>query len=126
MTALPESAAPCRAAKRPTDVLLLCAALALYGEAIEPRLDIGDAKPIKPQGADSRLDVVLHMALVCRVRERGQIRSNRVFEPPMEELSNCRRLGDHRPARGFPRELHPPAVDNLASSSVDVFALTLT
>jgi len=30
------------------------------------------------------------------------------------------------PARGFLRELHPPAVDFLASSSVDVFALTPT
>jgi hypothetical protein len=28
----------------------------------------------------------------------------------MEELPNCRHLGDNRPTRGFPRELHPPAV----------------
>jgi hypothetical protein len=62
--------------------------MALCGEAIEPRLDIGDAKVIKPEGTDAGLDVVLYVALVCRVRERGQIRSNRVFESPTEELSN--------------------------------------
>src|SRR5829696_837409 len=126
MTALPDRAAPCCAAECPMDVLFLCAALALRGQAIEPRLDIGDAKSIKPQRTDSRLDVVLHVALISGVRKRGKIRSNRVFEPSMEKLPNCRHLGDDGPARGFPSELHPPAVDYLASSSVDVFALTLT
>jgi hypothetical protein len=46
MTAPPERAAPCGAAERPTDVLSLCAALTLCGEAIEPSLDLGDAKAI--------------------------------------------------------------------------------
>ena len=101
MTARPERAAPCRAPKRPTDVRFLCAALALCGEAVEPRLDIGDAKPIKPQGADSRLDVVLHMALVCRVGERGKIRGNRVFEPSMEKLPNCRTAVTTGPRAAF-------------------------
>src|SRR5215203_4647361 len=124
MTALPDRAAPCCAAECPMDVLFLCAALALRGQAIEPRLDIGDAKAIKPQCTDSRLDVVLHVALVSRIGERGKIRSNRLFEPSMEELPNCRHLGDNGSARGFPSELHPPAVDDLPSSSVDVLALT--
>ena len=93
---------------------------------IEPRLDIGDAKSIKPHGTDSRLDVVLHMALISGVRKGGKIRSNRVFEPPMEELPNCRHLGDDRPTRCFLGELHPPTVHYLASASVHVFALTLT
>jgi hypothetical protein len=114
----------CRGA--PTDVLSLCAALALCGEAIEPRLDVGDANAIKPQGADSGLDVVLPVALIRRVCERGKIRSNHLLEPSMEELPDCRHLGDYRPARGFPRELYPPAVDHLPSSSVHVLALTLT
>src|SRR5215203_789966 len=125
MTALPDRAAPCRAAKRPMDVLLLCAALALCGEAIEPRLDIGNPKVIKPEPTDARLDVVLHMALVCRVRERGQIRSNRVLKPPMEELPNRWHLGNNRPACSSPRELHPLAMDDLPRSSVHVLALTL-
>jgi hypothetical protein len=69
--------------------------------------------------------VVLHVALVSGVPKRGKIRSNRVFEPSIEELPNCRHLGDYRPACGFPRELYPPAVDYLPCSSVDVLALTL-
>src|SRR5215218_2973841 len=100
MTALPDRAAPCRAAKRPKDVLLLCAALALCGEAIEPRLDIGNPKVIKPEPTDARLDVVLHMALVCRARERGQIRSNGVLMPPRRSSGRtrlpCRCAGLHR------------------------------
>ena len=126
MTAPSERAAACGAAERPTGVLSLCAALALCGEAIEPRLDVGDAKAIKPLRTDARLDVVLHVALVRRVRERGKIRSNRVFEPSMQELPNCRHLGDDWPACGFPSELYPPVVDYLPSSSVHVLALTLT
>jgi hypothetical protein len=90
--------------------------IGIVWQAIEPRLDVGDAKSIKPQRTDSRLDVVLHVALVSRVRKRGKIRSNPIFEPSMEELPNCRHLGEERPARGF-CELHPPAVDYLASSS---------
>jgi hypothetical protein len=43
----------------------------------------------------------------------------------MEELPNCRHLGDDRPVGGFPGELYPPAVDDLPRSSVDVLALTL-
>jgi hypothetical protein len=62
MTAPLERAAACGAAERPTGVLSLRAALALCGEAIEPSLDLGDAKAIKPQSADSGLDVVLHVA----------------------------------------------------------------
>jgi hypothetical protein len=81
---------------------------------------------IKSQGTDAGLDVVLHVAFVRRVRERGKIRSNRFFEPSMEELPNCRHLGDDRPARGFPDELHPSAVDDLTSATVDVLALTFT
>jgi hypothetical protein len=69
--------------------------------------------------------VVLHVALVSGVPKRGKIRSNRVFEPSIEELPNCRHLGDYRPACGFPRELYPPAVDYLPCSSVYVLALTL-
>jgi hypothetical protein len=65
------------------------------------------------------------VALIRRVRQRGKIRSNRLLEPSME-LRDCRHLGDYRPARGFPRELYPPAVDYLPSSSVHVPALTLT
>jgi hypothetical protein len=126
MTALPERAAPCSAAERATVVLPLCAALALCGEAIEPRLDVGDVKAIKPQGTDSGLDVVLNVALIRRVCERGKIRSNRLLEPSMEELPNCWHLGDYRPACGLPRELYPPAVDYLPSSSVHVLALTPT
>jgi hypothetical protein len=98
----------------------------LCGEAIEPPLDIGDAKTIKPQSTDSRLDVVLHVALVGRTSERGKVWSNRLFEPSMEELPNCRHLGDDRPARCFASELHPLDVDDLTSSSIDVLALTLT
>ena len=79
---------------------------------------------IKSQGTDAGLDVVLHVALVSRVCKRGQIRSNRIFEPSTEELPNCRHLGDDRPARGFPGELHPSAVDDLTSATVDVLALT--
>jgi hypothetical protein len=48
MTTHPERAASCRATERSADVLSLCAALALCGQAIEPRLDICDAKTIKP------------------------------------------------------------------------------
>jgi hypothetical protein len=125
MTALPDRAAPCRAAERPTDILSLCTALALRSQAIEPRLDIGDAKSIKPQDTDSRLDVILHVALIRRVSERGKVWSNGLFEPSMEELPNCRHLRDNGPARGLPSELHPPAVDDLTSSTVDVFALAL-
>jgi hypothetical protein len=126
MTALPERAAPCSAAERPTDILSLCAALALCGEAIEPHLDVGDANAIKPQGTYSGLDVVLHVALIRRGCERGKIRSNDLLEPLMEELPNCGHLGGYRAARGFPRELYPPAVDYLPSSSVHIPALTLT
>jgi hypothetical protein len=43
----------------------------------------------------------------------------------MEELPDCWHLGDDRPARGFPHELYPPAVDYLPCSSEDVLALTL-
>jgi hypothetical protein len=43
----------------------------------------------------------------------------------MEELPNCRHLSDDRPACGFPRELHPSAMDDLPCSSIDVLALTL-
>ena len=98
----------------------------LQDVGIEPRLDICDAKTIKPQGHRFRLDVVLHVGLIRRVCQRGKIRSNRLFEPSMDELPNCRHLGDYRPAGGFSRELHPPAVDYLPSSSVHVLALTLT
>src|SRR5829696_3760902 len=52
--------------------LSLCAALALCAEAIEPGLDVGDAKPIKPQRTDLGLDVVLtwlsHVACVSGAR----------------------------------------------------------
>ena len=111
--------------ERPTGVLSLRAALALCGQAIEPPLDIGDPKSVKPQRTEARLDVVLHMALVSGVRQWGKIRSNRVFEPSMEELPNCRHPGDDRLARGLARELHPSAVDDLTGATVDVFALTL-
>jgi hypothetical protein len=43
----------------------------------------------------------------------------------MEELPNCRHLSDDRLACGFPRELHPSAMDDLPCSSIDVLALTL-
>ena len=43
----------------------------------------------------------------------------------MEELPNCRHLGDDGSARSFPSELHPPAVDDLTTPTVDVLALTL-
>ena len=125
MTALPDRAAPRRPVERPTGVLSLCAALALCGQAIEPPLDIGDPKSIKPQRTEARLDVVLHVALVRSVGKRGKIRRNRVFEPSIEELPNCRHVGDDRPARGFARELHPSAVDDLTGATVDLFALTL-
>jgi hypothetical protein len=72
MTALPERAAACGAAERPTDILSLCAALALCGEAIVPSLDLGDAKAIKPQSADSGLDVGLYVALIRRGCERAR------------------------------------------------------
>ena len=80
--------------------LSLCAALALCGEAIEPGLDVGDAKPIKPQRTDVGLDVVLHVDLIRRVCERREIRSNRHLEP---RWRNCPTvgtlLGDYLPAR---------------------------
>ena len=85
----------------------------------------GQLRSIKAQGTESRLDVVLHVTFVSRVRERGKIRSNRLFEPSIEELPNCWHLGDDGPACGFPRELYPPAVDDLPSSAVEVLALAL-
>jgi hypothetical protein len=80
MTALPDRAASCRAAERPTGVLSLRAALALCGEAIAPRLDVGDAKAIKPQGTDSGLNVVLtwlsYVAYVSRARFGATVSSS--------------------------------------------------
>jgi hypothetical protein len=53
------------------------------------------------KGHRFRLDVVLHVGLIRRVCQRGKIRSKRLFEPSMDELPNCRHLGDYRPAGGF-------------------------